>query len=396
MAGVLKPTALFFVLGVILAVAQPGGMGPGAGGPGGPGGRGGCPLNLTVVGNLTGHVSAPLANCSSSASPSAPGAFFMDIFKNASGHYNLFFGALLLDVSGASPDSLVIVQGAPCDSSTAQLLSLQASAEKWVGHSGWWLLRAEAHLQGFVEDADATAVEAILTGVPNATLPDPPANSTMPFPPVGGIGQFPPNGRFNGTFAPNGTINGSFPFPPHMGPPSNGTFNGTLPPAFNRTVNGSFPPPLNGSFPPPLNGSLPPPPNGTSIAAPGSLPAPGALAPMMGRRLLGLFWPDSRGQEETVSASKAASGEDDGQDTDMFSSLAKATAALFSGSSDGTSPATVTAEAAAAAVSAAVNASGLAVLAVNSDSGTQWGGNLVGFLGGPGGPMGAMGAVGQP
>ncbi|GJP57099.1 hypothetical protein CLOM_g16141 [Closterium sp. NIES-68] len=299
-------------------------MGPGAGGPGGPGGRGGCPLNLTVVGNLTGHVSAPLANCSSSASPSAPGAFFMDIFKNASGHYNLFFGALLLD----------------------------------------------AHLQGFVEDADATAVEAILTG-------------------------FPPNGRFNGTFAPNGTINGSFPFPPHMGPPSNGTFNGTLPPAFNRTVNGSFP--LPSTAPSPSSQRLPPPPpNGTSIAAPGSLPAPGALAPMMGRRLLGLFWPDSRGQEETVSASKAASGEDDGQDTDMFSSLAKATAALFSGSSDGTSPATVTAEAAAAAVSAAVNASGLAVLAVNSDSGTQWGGNLVGFLGGPGGPMGAMGAVGQP
>ncbi|GJP39192.1 hypothetical protein CLOM_g23582, partial [Closterium sp. NIES-68] len=344
-------------------------------------------LNLTVVGNLTGHVSAAFANCSSSASPAAPGAFFLDVFKNASGNYNLFFGALLLDVSGAPPDSLAIMQGAGCDSSAAQLLSLPAAAENWVAHSGWWLLRAEAHLQGFVEDADATAVEAILSGVPNATLPAPPANGTMPFPPVGGFGQFPPNGSFNGTFAPNGTMNGGFPFPPHMGPPPNGTFNGTLPPAFNGTFNGSFPPPLNGSFPPP--------PNGTNIAAPGSLPAPVAFSPMMGRRLLGLFWPVSSTQEETVPASEAASGKDDGQDSGMFSSLAKATAALFPGS-DGTSPATVTPEAAAAAVTAAVNASGLAVLAVNSDSGMQWGGNLVGFQGGPGGPMGLWGSLRTP
>ncbi|CAI5477581.1 unnamed protein product [Closterium sp. Yama58-4] len=154
---------------------QPGGTrgGPGgAGGPGGPEGPRGPPLNLTVVGNLTGDVGARLANCS--ADPTfLDGRFHLAIFKNASGNYNLAVDALLVGATGGPPDSLAIVQGDVCDSSAsaAAVLALPVATSDWQQRDGWWLLHAEARLDAFIENTDAATVDALLALLPNATLP---------------------------------------------------------------------------------------------------------------------------------------------------------------------------------------------------------------------------------
>ncbi|CAI7797250.1 unnamed protein product [Closterium sp. NIES-53] len=151
---------------------QPGGARRGPGGPGGPAGPRGPPLNLTVVGNLTGEVGARLANCS--ADPTfLDGRFHLAIFKNASGSYNLAVDALLVGATGGPPDSLAIVKGAVCDSSAsaAAILAIPVAASDWQQRDGWWLLHAEARLDAFLENADAATVDALLVLLPNATLP---------------------------------------------------------------------------------------------------------------------------------------------------------------------------------------------------------------------------------
>ncbi|CAI5518531.1 unnamed protein product [Closterium sp. Naga37s-1] len=184
----------FTLLAVTSAFAQrgppgggpPGGQGP-PGGPrsGGPGGRGGPgggpgeeprgpPLNLTLVGNLTADVGAQLKNCS--ADPTfVDGRFHLTVFKNSTGNYNLLVDALLVggDAAAGLPDSIAIVQGAVCDSaaSAAAVLSLPFAASDWLQRAGWWLLHAEARLDAFLENADATTVDALLALLPNASLP---------------------------------------------------------------------------------------------------------------------------------------------------------------------------------------------------------------------------------
>ncbi|CAI5508211.1 unnamed protein product [Closterium sp. Naga37s-1] len=202
----------FTLLAVTSAFAQrgppgggpPGGQGP-PGGPrgGGPGGRGGPgggpggeprgpPLNLTAVGNLTADVGAQLKNCS--ADPTfVDGRFHLTVFKfaslclprppprparprrNSSGNYNLLVDALLVggDAAAGPPDSIAIVQGAVCDSaaSAAAVISLPFAASDWLQRAGWWLLHAEARLDAFLENADATTVDALLAFLPNASLP---------------------------------------------------------------------------------------------------------------------------------------------------------------------------------------------------------------------------------
>ncbi|GJP34715.1 hypothetical protein CLOM_g19124 [Closterium sp. NIES-68] len=164
--------------------SRPGGQGPGGarggpgGAPGGPGGPSGTPggeprgppLNLTVVGNLTADVGARLANCSADQKV-LDGRFHLAIFKNASGNYNLLVDALLVDAAGSPPNSLAIVQGAVCDSAASTALALPFSAADWQQRAGWWLLHAEARLDAFLENADAATVEALLTVLPNATVP---------------------------------------------------------------------------------------------------------------------------------------------------------------------------------------------------------------------------------
>ncbi|CAI5518532.1 unnamed protein product [Closterium sp. Naga37s-1] len=182
----------------------PGGQGPPGGrrggGPGGRGGPGGGPggdprgppLNLTAVGNLTADVGAQLKNCS--ADPTfVDGRFHLTVFKisslclphppsrpvrprrNSTGNYNLLVDALLVgnDVAAGPPDSIAIVQGAVCDSaaSAAAVLSLPFAASDWLQRAGWWLLHAEARLDAFLENADATTVDALLALLPNASLP---------------------------------------------------------------------------------------------------------------------------------------------------------------------------------------------------------------------------------
>ncbi|CAI5988565.1 unnamed protein product [Closterium sp. NIES-65] len=184
----------FTLLAVTSAFAQrgppgggpPGGRGPpggprgggpiGRGGPGGgPGGEPrGPPLNLTVVGNLTADVGAQLKNCS--ADPTFVDArFHLTVFKNSTGNYNLLVDALLVggDAAAGPPDSIAIVQGAVCDSaaSAPAVLSLPFAASDWLQRAGWWLLHAEARLDAFLENADATTVEALVAVLPNASLP---------------------------------------------------------------------------------------------------------------------------------------------------------------------------------------------------------------------------------
>ncbi|CAI5470047.1 unnamed protein product [Closterium sp. Yama58-4] len=165
---------------------RPGGQGPPGGSRGGgPGGRGGPgggpggephgpPLNLTVVGNLTADVGAQLKNCSADLT-FVDGRFHLTVFKNSTGNYNLLVDALLVggDAAAGPPDSIAIVQGAVCDSaaSAAAVLSLPFAASDWLQRSGWWLLHAEARLGAFLENADATTVEALLAVLPNASLP---------------------------------------------------------------------------------------------------------------------------------------------------------------------------------------------------------------------------------
>ncbi|CAI5482773.1 unnamed protein product [Closterium sp. Yama58-4] len=184
----------FMLLAVRSAFAQrgpprggpPGGQGPPGGARGGgPGGRGrpdggpggqprGPPLNLPVVGNLTADVGAQLKNCSADLT-FVDGRFHLTVFKNSTGNYNILVDALLVggDAAAGPPDSIAIVEGAVCDSaaSAAAVISLPFAASDWLQRAGWWLLHAEARLDAFLENADATSVEALLALLPNASLP---------------------------------------------------------------------------------------------------------------------------------------------------------------------------------------------------------------------------------
>ncbi|GJP37718.1 hypothetical protein CLOM_g22142 [Closterium sp. NIES-68] len=186
----LLAATVVLLLFVSSGTAHRGGGGPGGfGGRGGPrGGRGGGghgpgpfngTVNRTVTGNLTGGVAATLTNCSTDAT-SSTGQFRLSIFKNASGQYNLWYDASLHGVASGPPDSLAIVQGAACDASASTVLSLPATSG-WVAHSegGWWgEARVETRLGAQLLGAEASAVDAILSAVANATLP---ANATGGF-----------------------------------------------------------------------------------------------------------------------------------------------------------------------------------------------------------------------
>eukprot|EP00475_Leptophrys_vorax_P044634 TRINITY_DN901_c0_g1_i3.p2 TRINITY_DN901_c0_g1~~TRINITY_DN901_c0_g1_i3.p2 ORF type:complete len:324 (-),score=-10.67 TRINITY_DN901_c0_g1_i3:567-1538(-) len=157
------------------AFAQPGGGGRGGRGGGGPRGPHGPPPELlaaNVTGNLTGLVGAALANCSGDNAGSL-GRFLVAIFvddSSGSAAYSLFYSAELR-YNGTAPDSLAVVQGAACDAAATAVLPLPAANWTTETHDrpdGTTV--TELAISGVVENADATVVEAILAGVPNATV----------------------------------------------------------------------------------------------------------------------------------------------------------------------------------------------------------------------------------
>ncbi|CAI5502123.1 unnamed protein product [Closterium sp. Naga37s-1] len=96
---------------------------------------------------------------------------FAPSLRNATSNYNLLVEALLVDAAGSPPDSLAIVKGAVCDAAATSILALPLAAPDWQQRAGWWLLRAEARLDAFLENADAATLDALLAVLPTASPP---------------------------------------------------------------------------------------------------------------------------------------------------------------------------------------------------------------------------------
>ncbi|GJP48787.1 hypothetical protein CLOM_g8068 [Closterium sp. NIES-68] len=167
---------------VLLLVAPVFGHRGGGGGGFGGGGRGphGPPIDASVTGNLTGRVGAWVANCTADIGATR-GKFLLAVFKDESSGsavYNLYFDADLDEYSGTAPDTITIVQGSACDSTATAALTLPstgwATETRGGGRHGGWGGGGGSHTElrvtGTVEGADATVVEALLAGVPNATV----------------------------------------------------------------------------------------------------------------------------------------------------------------------------------------------------------------------------------
>ncbi|CAI5520898.1 unnamed protein product [Closterium sp. Naga37s-1] len=161
------------VLLLVAPVLGHGGGGGGFGG-GGRGGRGphGPPIDASVTGNLTGRVGAWVSNCTTDIGATR-GKFLLAVFKDESPGtpvYNLYFDADLDEYSGTAPDTISIVQGAACDSTATAALTLPSTGWATETRGGRGGSHTELRVTGTVEGADATVVEAILAGVPNATV----------------------------------------------------------------------------------------------------------------------------------------------------------------------------------------------------------------------------------
>ncbi|CAI5946888.1 unnamed protein product [Closterium sp. NIES-64] len=160
---------------VLLLVAPVLGHGGGGGfGGGGRGGRGphGPPIDASVTGNLTGRVGAWVSNCTTDIGATR-GKFLLAVFKDESSGtpvYNLYFDADLDEYSGTAPDTINIVQGAACDSTATAALTLPSTGWTTQTRGGRGGSHTELRVTGTVEGADATVVEALLAGVPNATV----------------------------------------------------------------------------------------------------------------------------------------------------------------------------------------------------------------------------------
>ncbi|CAI5492454.1 unnamed protein product [Closterium sp. Naga37s-1] len=173
---------------VLLLVAPV--LGHGGGGPGGfGGGRGGGvrgahgPLiDASVTGNLTGAANAPSGKHLPRGRVGLQlhgghrrdsRKFLLAVFKDelsGSAVYNLYFDADLDEYSGTAPDTISIVQGAACDSTATTALTLPSTGWATETRGGRGGSHTELRVTGTVEGADATVVEAILAGVPNATV----------------------------------------------------------------------------------------------------------------------------------------------------------------------------------------------------------------------------------
>ncbi|CAI5971185.1 unnamed protein product [Closterium sp. NIES-64] len=121
-----------------------------------------------------GRVGAWVSNCTTDIGATR-GKFLLAVFKDESSGtpvYNLYFDADLDEYSGTAPDTINIVQGAACDSTATAALTLTLPSTGWTTQTrgGRGGSHTELRVTGTVEGADATVVEALLAGVPNATV----------------------------------------------------------------------------------------------------------------------------------------------------------------------------------------------------------------------------------
>ncbi|CAI5946927.1 unnamed protein product [Closterium sp. NIES-64] len=146
-----------------------------------------CGAADPALGNMTGRVRASLASCSPDAPLLSGGSFFLSIFKNATGHYNLHYTVVIRNVTSASsvPDTITLVKSSTaCNNSAPTLFSFPVAADEWElanstgGPARWGLYTTVtvARLFDTLEDVDAATIEDILAGVPNATVPEDWAN----------------------------------------------------------------------------------------------------------------------------------------------------------------------------------------------------------------------------
>ncbi|CAI5528725.1 unnamed protein product [Closterium sp. Naga37s-1] len=119
-----------------------------------------------------GRVGAWVSNCTADIGATR-GKFLLAVFKDESSGtpvYNLYFDADLDEYSGTAPDTISIVQGVACDSTATAALTLPSTGWATETRGGRGGSHTELRVTGTVEGADATVVEAILAGVPNATV----------------------------------------------------------------------------------------------------------------------------------------------------------------------------------------------------------------------------------
>ncbi|CAI5960159.1 unnamed protein product [Closterium sp. NIES-65] len=119
-----------------------------------------------------GRVGAWVSNCTTDIGATR-GKFLLAVFKDESSGtpvYNLYFDADLDEYSGTAPDTINIVQGAACDSTATAALTLPSTGWTTQTRGGRGGSHTELRVTGTVEGADATVVEALLAGVPNATV----------------------------------------------------------------------------------------------------------------------------------------------------------------------------------------------------------------------------------
>ncbi|CAI5972688.1 unnamed protein product [Closterium sp. NIES-64] len=107
---------------------------------------------FSAVGNLTAGVGAQLANYTTDQKI-LNGSFHLAIFNRSYFYHPLPHASSRFD------------------SAATDVLALPLAAADWQQRAGWWLLHAEAHLDVFLENADAATLDALLAVLPTASPP---------------------------------------------------------------------------------------------------------------------------------------------------------------------------------------------------------------------------------